>query len=246
MREKYCTELLHSVSLCQYIHFHWTIGHIKSDHCPPFFILQILYFSFSWPNCVTQLKRYTLDKLSSTIFCCLSVCLWGIGDTRPNLHFFNIYRHKVLGLVISKQHLSHKILEFNQSYKICQIQNHWMIKGGVKKTCFFYFWSKGGGARPIKNPYQKILRFCFTKNWVFLLPFLTFFDQKMFFFTIFFIKGGGGLAQSNKTIGDEGITVDFSIIKVHTSNWSSNSWGSSNSSFWDNRVVGDHRIPLDL
>ena len=29
----------------------------------------------------------------------------------------------------------------------------------------------------------------------------------------------------NNTIGDGGITVDFWIIKVHTSNWSSNSWG---------------------
>ena len=34
--------------------------------------------------------------------------------------------------------------------------------------------------------------------------------------------------KSNKTVSDGGITVDFSIIKVHTSNWSSNSWGSSN------------------
>ena len=56
----------------------------------------------------------------------------------------------------------------------------------------------------------------------------------------------------NKTISDGGITVDFSIIKVHTSYWSSNSWGSSNtwgssnSSCWDHRIVGDHRIPLDL
>ena len=33
----------------------------------------------------------------------------------------------------------------------------------------------------------------------------------------------------NKTISDEGITVDFWIIKAHTSNSSSNSWGSSNS-----------------
>ena len=63
---------------------------------------------------------------------------------------------------------------------------------------------------------------------------------------------------SNKTIGDEGITVDFRFIKVHTSNWSSNSWGSlnswgssntwgsSNSSCWDHRIVGDYRIPVDL
>ena len=33
----------------------------------------------------------------------------------------------------------------------------------------------------------------------------------------------------NKTISDGGITVDFWFIKVYTSNWSSNSWGSSNS-----------------
>ena len=49
--------------------------------------------------------------------------------------------------------------------------------------------------------------------------------------------------MENKTIGDEGITVDFLIIKVHTSNWSSNSWGSSNS--WDHRIVEDHNVPLD-
>jgi len=45
----------------------------------------------------------------------------------------------------------------------------------------------------------------------------------------------------NKTISDGGITVDFWIIKVHTSSnslRSSNSWGSSNS--WDHRIVGDH------
>ena len=35
--------------------------------------------------------------------------------------------------------------------------------------------------------------------------------------------------KSNKTISDGGITVNFLIIKVHTSNWSSNSWGSSKS-----------------
>ena len=39
-------------------------------------------------NCVTQLKLDTVEKLSSPIFCCLSVCLWGIGNTWPNLHFF--------------------------------------------------------------------------------------------------------------------------------------------------------------
>ena len=37
--------------------------------------------------CVTQLMLYTGDKLSSTIFC-LWVSVSGIGNTRPNLHFF--------------------------------------------------------------------------------------------------------------------------------------------------------------
>ena len=37
-------------------------------------------------HCVTQLKFYTVDKLSSTKFCCLSVS--GISNTWPNLHFF--------------------------------------------------------------------------------------------------------------------------------------------------------------
>ena len=46
--------------------------------------------------------------------------------------------------------------------------------------------------------------------------------------------------HTNKTIGDEGITVDFWTIKVHTPNWPSNSWGSSNS--WEYQIVGDHRI----
>ena len=34
--------------------------------------------------------------------------------------------------------------------------------------------------------------------------------------------------EQNKTISDGGITVYFWIVKVQTSNWSSNSWGSSN------------------
>ena len=69
---------------------------------------------------------------------------------------------------------------------------------------------------------------------------------------VVFIDAFATHSYQNKTISDGGITVDFSIIKVHTSNWSSNSWGSSNtwgssnSSCWDHRIVGDHRIPLDL
>ena len=60
------------------------------------------------------------------------------------------------------------------------------------------------------------------------------------------------LCLKNKTIGDEGITVDFRFIKVHTSNWSSNSWGSSNSrgssntwgssNIWGSSNTWDHRI----
>ena len=38
-------------------------------------------------NCVTQLKLYTGYKLSSPIFC-LWVSVSGIGNTQPNLHFF--------------------------------------------------------------------------------------------------------------------------------------------------------------
>ena len=34
----------------------------------------------------------------------------------------------------------------------------------------------------------------------------------------FKIKSEGAEKKVNKTIGDEGITVDFSIIKVYTSN----------------------------
>ena len=46
-------------------------------------------------DCVTQLKLYTVDKLSSSTFCCLSVCVSGIGNTWPNLHFFqNIQAYK--------------------------------------------------------------------------------------------------------------------------------------------------------
>ena len=42
-------------------------------------------------SCVTQLKLLILDKLSSTIHCCLFVCLSiHISDTRPNLHFFSL------------------------------------------------------------------------------------------------------------------------------------------------------------
>ena len=50
--------------------------------------------------------------------------------------------------------------------------------------------------------------------------------------------------KSNKTISDGGITVNFLIIKVHTSNWSSNSWGSSKSWGSSNCWDGEHQIPL--
>ena len=49
--------------------------------------------------------------------------------------------------------------------------------------------------------------------------------------------------NKNKAISDGGITVDIWIIKVHTSNRSSNSWGSSNS--WDHQIAWGNRIPLD-
>ena len=57
---------------------------------------------WEWPvsapstHCVTQLMLYTGEKLSSPIFWCLSVCVSGIGNTWPNLHFFQYmqaYKH---------------------------------------------------------------------------------------------------------------------------------------------------------
>ena len=57
------------------------------------------------------------------------------------------------------------------------------------------------------------------------------------------------LTEQNKTISDGGITVYFWIVKVQTSNRSSNSWGSLNSwgssNNWDPQIVGDHLVPLD-
>ena len=58
----------------------------------------------------------------------------------------------------------------------------------------------------------------------------------------------------NKTISDGGITIDLWIIKVYTSNWSSNSWGSSNSLkfikvhtfIWnDHQIIPGPRDPLE-
>ena len=43
-------------------------------------------------SCVTQLKLYTLDKLSSTIFCCLSVCETSVTPNQFS-NLFNIFRH---------------------------------------------------------------------------------------------------------------------------------------------------------
>ena len=43
-------------------------------------------------NCVTQFKLYTLYKLSSPIFCCLSVCEASVTPDQIST-FSNIYRH---------------------------------------------------------------------------------------------------------------------------------------------------------
>ena len=40
-------------------------------------------------HCVTQLSS-TIYRIYSVV----CVCVLGIGDSRPNLHFFNTYRHK--------------------------------------------------------------------------------------------------------------------------------------------------------
>ena len=43
-------------------------------------------------NCVTQLKLYTVDKLSSPTFCCLCVCEASVTPNQIST-FSNIYRH---------------------------------------------------------------------------------------------------------------------------------------------------------
>ena len=43
-------------------------------------------------NCVTQLKLDTVEKLSSPIFCCLSVCQASVSPDQMST-FSNIYRH---------------------------------------------------------------------------------------------------------------------------------------------------------
>ena len=44
------------------------------------------------PNCVTQLKLDTVEKLSSSIFCCLCVCEASVTPDQIST-FSNIYRH---------------------------------------------------------------------------------------------------------------------------------------------------------
>ena len=77
---------------------------------------------------MTQLKLKTLDKQNSTIFCCLCVCLLGIGDTRPNLSFFNIYRRKYLSCLtrapVIAMAQSHDVQYVRQwSDEICKFAN---------------------------------------------------------------------------------------------------------------------------
>ena len=55
----------------------------KQTYC---LYLEFLYY------CVTQLMLYTGDKLSSTIFCCLSVCQASVTPDQIST-FSNIYRH---------------------------------------------------------------------------------------------------------------------------------------------------------
>ena len=44
-------------------------------------------------HCVTQLKLDTVEKLSSSIFCCLCVCEASVTPDQIST-FSNIYRHK--------------------------------------------------------------------------------------------------------------------------------------------------------
>ena len=79
-------------------------------------------------NCVTQLKLYTGDKLSSSIFCCLWVSVWGIGNTQPNLHFSNIYRHTSPLLTLYHLKPSSTNLYWPSASQYCTIKYHlWLI-----------------------------------------------------------------------------------------------------------------------
>ena len=90
-----CCSDSRSVLLCSK---HLCIGPLPSLLPSPQTMLQsltliIIQSSPSVPtcwNCVTQLKLYTVDKLSSSLYSV--VCeMWGIGNTRPNLSLFPIY-----------------------------------------------------------------------------------------------------------------------------------------------------------
>ena len=50
------------------------------------------YLGIFFRNCVTQLKLDTGEKLSSPIFCCLSVCEASVSPDQVST-FSNIYRH---------------------------------------------------------------------------------------------------------------------------------------------------------
>ena len=49
-------------------------------------------WDWGFGSCVTQLKLYIGDKLSSTIFCCLYVCQASVSPNQIST-FSNIYRH---------------------------------------------------------------------------------------------------------------------------------------------------------
>ena len=69
--------------------------------------------NFPYPGyCVTQLKPYTLYKLRSPIFC----CRWGIGNTRPNLHFFQYIQ--------AYKHLTDPIQFNTKPYRVILTQHH--------------------------------------------------------------------------------------------------------------------------
>ena len=83
--------------------FHLALFFVLFVHLASHYISKYCLYSISFQYCVTQLKLYTFDKLSSTTFCCLWVSHTSVSSDQIST-FFNIYRHK--SVVLTQFHLT--------------------------------------------------------------------------------------------------------------------------------------------
>ena len=126
------------------------------------------------------------------------------------------------------------------------------IPKGTKTVYLSDFWPFGTLLGPSWRGWLSKLKICKEANHTLLLKRLqnNFFGSRpLQLANISQILSFIRTTEQNKTISDGGITVYFWIVKVQTSNRSSNSWGSLNSwgssNNWDPQIVGDHIVPLD-